>query len=215
MPPRRAPSLPTRGARALFRVWQLSGCPLVPGTRLPSLGHEEGPPCPLPPHRQDQEGFADPACERHHTSSQAKLSQPIRVLRRVGSRDAPRDSSLRPRAMTAMFSAGCFPCKSYKCLSLSWQLMSHFSAASQPAPGVRRDDRRAKLALAGSLRSQIPKSQRGGWEGSGCLARDRPSPSSTAWSWGQGKPSRPPPKGASRIPRPHRSHAGTGWALCP
>lgn len=80
-----------------------------------------------------------------------------------------------------MLSEGCFPCESYKCLSLSWQLMSHFSAASQPALGVRRDDRIAKLALAGNLRSQLPKSQRGAHEGGGCLERDQLSPNSAAW----------------------------------
>lgn len=71
-----------------------------------------------------------------------------------------------------MLSESCFPCESYKCLSLSWQLMSHFSAASQPALGVRRDDRRVKLALVGSLCSQLLKSQRGDQEGGGCLVMD-------------------------------------------
>lgn len=148
------------------------------GTGLPGLVHGGGPPPPLPPCRQNREGFADPACERHYTCAKRSSPSPGGVLRRASSRDAPRDGSLRPtRAVTAMLSKGCFPCESYKCLSLSWQLMSHFSAASQPAPG--RQERRQKSKVSACREPPLtgPENlEREAQEGGGCLSRDQLSP---------------------------------------
>lgn len=132
-------SLPPHGEERSSGTFPSMACLLVLGTWLPRLGHGGGPPPPLPPCQQDQEGFADPVCERHHTSAKRSSPSPVGVLRRAGSEDAPlHPSSWHPRAMTAMLSESCFPRESYKCLSLSWQLMSHFSAAF-PARSGRQE----------------------------------------------------------------------------